>query len=72
MFFESFFKGPRHLSYVFLITCKVPTLEPVKGPTFLFYGVLILGRNQEVINGAVTFDVGLYAILTADPFNAFA
>ena len=74
MFFESFSKGPRGLSYVFLITRKVPTLEPVDGPTFVFHGVLVLWGNQEVFNGAIaiTFEVGLYAIPTADLFDAFA
>ena len=72
MFFESFSEGPRGFSYTFLITCKVPTLEPIDGPTFVFYGVLILGENQEVFNGAVTLDFGLYAILTTDLFDAFA
>ena len=71
MFFESFSKGPRGLSYVFLITCKVPTLEPVDGLTFVFHGVLILGGNQEVFHGAVTLQVGLYAIPTTDLFDAF-
>ena len=55
VFFESFSKGLRGLPYVFLIKCKVPTLEPVVGPIFVFHGVLILGANQEVFNGAVTF-----------------
>ena len=71
MFLESCSKGPRGLSYVFLITCKVPTLEPVDGPTFAFHVVLILGGNQEVFNGAVTFKVGLHATLTTGLFNAF-
>ena len=43
--FESFSKGPRSLSYIFLITCKVPTLEPVDGSTFVFHGVFVLGGN---------------------------
>ena len=72
VFFESFSKGPRGLPYVFLITCKVPTLELVYGPTFVFHKVLILGGNQEVFNGAVTLEVGLYAILTTYLFDAFA
>ena len=38
------FKGPRGLPYIFLITCKVPTLEPVDGPTFIFHGFLSLGE----------------------------
>ena len=72
MVFESFFKGPSGFSYVFLITCKVPTLEPIDAPTFVFHGVLILGRNQEVFYGAVTIEVVLYAIPTADCFDAFS
>ena len=71
MFFESFSKGPGGLPYIFLITCKVPTLEPVDGPTFVFHGVLVLGENQEGFNGAISFEVGLYAIPTTDPFDAF-
>ena len=70
--FESFSKGPRGLSYVFLITSKVPTLEPIDGLTFIFHEVLIFGGNQEFFNGAVTFEVGLNTIPTADLFNAFA
>ena len=69
VFFESFFKGPRGLSCVFLITCKVPTLGPVDCPTFVFHGVLILGGNQEVFNGAFTLEVGLYACMYL--FDAF-
>ena len=61
--FESFSKGPKGLSNVFLITHNVPT--------FVSYGVLILGGNQEIFNGAFTPEVGLYAILTEDLFNAF-
>ena len=38
MFFESFYKGPRGLIYVFLITCKVPTLEPVDDPACFSWG----------------------------------
>ena len=45
VFFESFSKGSRGLPYVFLITYKVPTFEPVDGPTFAFHGVLVLGGH---------------------------
>ena len=72
MFFESFSKGPRGLPYVFLITCKIPTLEPVDGPTFVFHGVLVLEGIQEGFDGAIAFEVGLYAIPTTDLFDAFA
>ena len=71
MFFEYFSKGPRGLPYVFLITCNVPTLEPVDVPPFVFHGVLVLGGNQEVFNGAVTFEEGQYAIPTTDVSDAF-
>ena len=71
MHFDSFLKGPRGLSYVFLITSKVPTLEPVDGPNFVFHGLLIPRGNQEVFNGAITLEVGPYVILTTDLFNAF-
>ena len=72
VFFESFSKGPRGLPYVFLITCKVPTLELVDGPTFVFHGVLVFGRNQEVFNCTITFEVGLYAIPITDLFDVLA
>ena len=71
MFFESFSKGPRGLPYVFLITRKVPTLEPVDGPLLFSLESLSLGEPGGC-NGAVTFEVGLYAILTTDLSNAFA
>ena len=67
MLFESFSKGPRGFPYVLIITCKVPTLEPVDGPTFVGHGVLVLEQNQEVF---ITFEVGLYAILPTDLFDA--
>ena len=63
---NTFFKGPRGFPYVFLITCKVPTLELVYGPTFVFHEVLVLGGNQEVFKCAITFEVGLYVIPTTD------
>ena len=70
--FESFSKGPRCFPYVFIITGKVTTLEPVYGPTFVDHGVFVLGGDQQVFDGAITFEVGLYAIPPTDPFNAFA
>ena len=69
MLFESFSKGPIGFPYVFLITCKVPALEPVDGPTFVFHEVLVLGGDQQVFNGAVTFEVDLFAIPTADAYR---
>ena len=49
MLFESFSKGPRGLSYVFLITRKVPTLEPIDGPTFIIMGSLSLGETRRFL-----------------------
>ena len=69
---ESFSKGPGSLSYILLITHKFSTLEPVDGPTFLLHWVLVLGRYQDILNGPVTSEVGLYAILTANLLYAFA
>ena len=59
------------VSYQFLITCKVLTLEPEDGPTFVFHGVFILVGIQEIFNGTVALEVGLNAILTADLSDAF-
>ena len=70
MFFESFSKGPRGFPYVFLITCKVLPLEPVDGPTIAFLWVFVFGGNQEILNGAITFEVALYAIPTTDLLDA--
>ena len=43
---ESFSKGSRGFTYVLIITCKVPILEPVDGPTFVSHRILVLGRDQ--------------------------
>ena len=72
MLLESFSKGPRGLSYVFLITCKFSTLDPVDGPTVVLHGVLILRGDQDVLDGSIVLEMGLYAILTADLLDAFA
>ena len=47
VFFESFSKGARCLPYVFLITCKVPTFEPVDGPLLFSMGPLSLGESRS-------------------------
>ena len=49
-----------------------PNTGTSRWPHFCFHGVLVFGGKQEVFNGAVTFEVGLYAIPTTDPFDAFA
>ena len=57
--------------YVFIIIGKVTALEPVYGATFVGHGVFVLWGDQQVFNGAVTFEVGLYTIPPTDSFNAF-
>ena len=47
--FESFSKGPRNFPFVFMITGKVTTLEPIYGPTFIDHWVFVLGEDQEVL-----------------------
>ena len=44
--FESFSKGPGGFPYVFIITGKVTTLEPIYGPTFDDHGVFVLWGDQ--------------------------
>ena len=44
--FESFSKGPGGFPYVFIITAKVTTLEPIYVPTFADHGVFVLGGDQ--------------------------
>ena len=72
MLFESFSKGPGGFPYVFIITGKATTLGPIYGPTLADHGVFVLRGDQLVLDGATTFEVGLYAIPPIDLFNAFA
>ena len=44
--FESFSKGPGGFLYVFIITSKVTTLEPIYGPTFADHLVFVLWGDQ--------------------------
>ena len=71
MLFVSFTKGPGGFSYVLIITAKVPTLIPIDDITLVDHGVFVLGGDQEVFDGAATFEVSLDAIPTTDPFNTF-
>ena len=71
MFFVSFTKGPGGFPYVFIITGKVPTLIPIDGITLGDHGVFVLGGDQEVFDGAATFEVSLDTIPTTDPFDTF-
>ena len=49
-----------------------PCIGTSRWPYFCFPQVLVLGIDQEVFNGAITFEVGLYVIPTADLLDAFA
>ena len=71
MLFVSFTKGPGGFPYVFIITGEVPTLIPIDGITLGDHRVFVLGGDQEVLDGAATFEVSLDPIPTTDPFDAF-
>ena len=71
MLFVSFTKGPGGFPYVFIITGKVSTLIPIDGITLGDHWVFVLGRDQEVLDGAATFEVSLDPIPTTDLFDAF-
>ena len=71
MFFVSFTKGPGGFPYVFIITCTVPTLIPIDDITLGDHRVFVLGGDQEVFDGAATFEVSLDTIPTTDLFDAF-
>ena len=40
-------------------------------PLMADHGVFVFGGDQKVLDGAATFEVGLYAIPPTDLFNAF-
>ena len=65
-------KGPGGFPYVFIITGKVTILEPIYGSHFADHGVFVLEGDQQVLDGATTFEVGLYGLPSTDLFNAFA
>ena len=71
MLFVSFTKGPGGIPYVLIITAEVPTLIPIDGITLVDHRVFVLGGNQEVFDGAATFEVSLDAIPTTDLFDTF-
>ena len=71
MFFVSFTKGPGGFPYVLIITAKVTTLIPIDGITLVDHRVFVLGGDQEVFDGAATFEVSLDAISTTDLFYTF-
>ena len=49
-----------------------PHWNQYRAPFFADHGVSVLGGDQQVLDGATTFEVGLYAIPPTDLFNAFA
>ena len=71
MLFVSFTKGPGGFPYVFIITGEVPTLISVDGITLGDHGVFVLRGDQEVLDGAATFEVSLDTIPTTDLFDTF-
>ena len=71
MLLVSFTKSPGGFPYVFIITTKVTTFVPIYGTTLVDHRVFVLGEDQEVLDGAATFEVGLNAISTTDLLDAF-
>ena len=71
MLFVSFTAGPGGFSYVFIITGEVPTLIPIDGITLGDHGIFVLREDQEVLDGAATFEVSLDPIPTTDLFDTF-
>ena len=59
------------LPYVFIITGEIPTLIPKDGITLRDHGVFVFRGDQEVFDGAATFEVSLDPIPTTDLFDAF-
>ena len=71
MLFVSFTKGPGSFHYVFIITGEVSTLIPVDGITLGDHRVFVLRGDQEVFDGAATFEVSLDPIPSTDLFDTF-
>ena len=71
MLFVSFTKSPGGFPYVFIITCDVPTLIPVDGITLGDHRVFVLRGDQEVLDGAATFEVSLAPVPSTDLFDTF-
>ena len=71
MLFVSFTKGPGGFPYVLIIAAKVPTLIPIDGIILVDHRVFVLGGDQEVLDGAATFEVSLDTIPTTDLFDTF-
>ena len=61
VFPESFSQSSFWLSNVLLLTINPSTLVPINHPTFLQYGVLILGVYQKVSDGAASSETHLHS-----------
>ena len=71
MLFVSFTKGPGGFPYIFIITCKVPTLIPIYCITLGDHRVFVLRGDRQAFDGASTFEVSLDPIPTTDLFDTF-
>ena len=71
MLFVSFNKGPGGFPYVFIITCEVLSPIPVNGITLGDHRIFVLRGDQEVFDGAATFEVSLDPIPSTDLFDTF-
>ena len=54
-----------------LLQVRSPHWNQYMSPLLLAMGSLSLGETSRFFDGAITFEVGLYAIPPKDPFNAF-
>ena len=59
MFPVSLLRGPGGLTYVFIITHKLPTLVPIDSPTLFVQRVFILAFYWYVLDGSVSIEMGL-------------
>ena len=63
MFLEPLPKGPRGLSYIFLITLHPTTFIAIYDPTFLHYRIQVLRGHQEVLDCFASSKVHLHPIV---------
>ena len=71
MLFVSFTKGPWRFPLCIHHHSKVPTLIPIDSTTLVDHGVFVLGEDQEVLDGATTFEVSLDPVPATDLFDTF-
>ena len=70
--FISFSKGHGGLSYVFIITCKVTTLEPIYNPTFVGHWVFVSGGRPVGFCWCCYLWSGFVYHTPTNLFNVFA